>query len=339
MTFIRRVMEDHTITCKPADKNLGLVFIDTLWYDTELKRMLSDTNTYTKYSGTIIIKGKTIKCSIEQLKTRLFDQMQTLVRTHTPTIVAWDRELSDQIIKYLNGKITRKGAAIPGIYGLVKVHKPRLSMRPIVPCTRWITTPASVAVDHLLQDIVRRAAIPWIVKDTKSLVNELEATALPTHDAVFVTADIASLYTNIDTTMGLECVRQFLIEQQVSPDLIRLIMDLLGFVMHNSYLSFKGQVYHQIDGTAMGTACAPTYANIIVYMLERKVIADLQSAIHLYRRFLDDVFAFIEADRVAEFQQRMNTLHPKLKFEFVSHPTEAVFLDLVIHKGTRFAST
>jgi len=115
-------------------------------------------------------------------------------------------------------------------------------------------------------------------------------------------------------------------------------MALLAFVMQNAYLSFDGRVYHQIDGTAMGTAVAPTYANIIVYVLERVVIAEFGISLALYRRFLDDIFAYIDGCKAERFMQRMNELHPKLVFEFVTHPTEASFLDLSIHKGERFHS-
>ena len=113
-------------------------------------------------------------------------------------------------------------------------------------------------------------------------------------------------------------------------------MDLLTFVMHYSYLSFNNAIYHQIDGTAMGTAVAPTYANIVVYMLERSVIKEFSENIYLYRRFLDDIFAYVSPTHAIDFQKRMNELHPKLRFEFISHPTEADFLDLTITKGKRF---
>jgi hypothetical protein len=109
--------------------------------------------------------------------------------------------------------------------------------------------------------------------------------------------------------------------------------------MTNSYLNFRDQIYHQIDGTAMGTACAPTYANIVVYMLEKDLITEFAGRVHLYRRFLDDVFAYLDEDVAEEFVTRMNSLHPKLRFEFVRHPTEASFLDLRIHKGPRFTSS
>ena len=342
ITFIHRLIDDPSITCKPADKNLGLALVSSAWYDTELRRMLADTVTYQRVDNTRSADGK--RFSSSSLAHRLLDEVASIVKRHASTLEIWNESQYDQILKYMTKRIAKSSASIPVIYLLIKVHKPKgLCGRPIVPCTRWVTTPASVLADHLLQEIVRAANIPWIVKDTKSFVNELEHLYVPTRttngrfdSGIFVTADIASLYTNIDTRMGLELVETFLHEQKVHPDHLRLIMDLLSFVMHNSYLSFKDSIYRQIDGTAMGTAAAPTYANIVVYMLERPILTEFTRSLHLYRRFLDDVFAYIDGVDVDVFTRRLNSMHPKLIFEFVTHPTEAAFLDLSIYKGPRF---
>jgi hypothetical protein len=334
--FIQCLVQDAAVTCKPADKNLGLVLVDTVWYVGELRRMLSDRITYS-----IVKTGSNPPVTLRKLQDRLLNELHNLTKKHKNTIFTHDPVHADVIENFLLHRIRRSGtnaAIIPTIYGIIKVHKPRLSMRPIVPCTRSVTTPASVVVDELLQQVLRSAKIPWIVKDTKSLINELEACVLPTQEGELVTADIASLYTNIDTIDGLTTIDLFLSEQHLPSDLHRFIMDLLRFVMMNSYLSFRDTVYHQIDGTAMGTACAPTYANIYVFMKERSIVLDMvgSSVIRIYKRFLDDVFAFIAKSHVEEFKTRMNQLHPKLKFEFVTHSNEAVFLDLMIHKGRRF---
>jgi hypothetical protein len=330
-------MRDPSITIKPADKNLGLVLVDTSWYDAELKRMLKDTVTYEPFPTHRLVKGKASKWSITQEMSDLRAQLTHLAHMYESELIQWHPEHGAAAIKYLQRSITLSNMVLPGIYLLIKVHKASgLSGRPIVPSTHWITTPASVLVDHLLQEIMRAAHITHIVKDTKSLVVELEETILLRRDGIFVTADIASLYTNIDTSMGLALVHQFLVEQHVATSHARLIMSLLEFVMRNSYLHFKDAIYHQIDGTAMGTACAPTYANIVVYMLEKQTIADLGADLYLYRRFLDDVFAYVRADRALELQVRLNSLHRKIRFEFVTHPSHAAFLDLWISKGTRF---
>jgi len=336
-SFMDDLINDARITIKPADKNLGLVLVDTEWYNREILRMLSDTTTYIRFNNKVNIDDKQHDCTPLTLSTLLYDQLQRIMKSHNSALLNWNRDAYAQIQKFIKGRVNRTTAIIPSIYLLIKVHKPKgLCGRPIVPCTNWVTAPASILVDYLLQEIVRKANITHIVKDTKSLVNELERTRVLCQDGIFVTADIASLYTNIDTDMGLKLVKEFLQEQNVSLTHQQLIMDLLSFVMRHSYLTFEDQIYHQVDGTAMGTQTAPIYANIIVYALERSVIAEFGENLYLYRRFLDDVFAYINPDDADRFMIRINQLHPKLKFEFSTHPTEAIFLDLNIHKGDRF---
>ena len=331
--FIQELLRDASITIKPADKNLGLAFVDTSWYRAELRRMLADTVTYKKLA--------TSDRSLALLKTQLLAELKKLAGRRKSTLDLHQPEHADKMFDFLTKKVTADTAAIPNIYLLIKVHKPKgLCGRPIVPCTRWITTPASVLADHLLQAIIKKADIPWLVKDTKSLVNSIERTVIPpgAADGLFVTADIASLYTNIDTDMGLALVRTFLTEQKVAHDLKTLIMDLLSFVMRNAYLSFNGQVFHQVDGTAMGTAVAPSYANVVVYMLERDVVKrfTVAGSLYTYWRYLDDIFALIHRSAASSFRSSMNQLHRKLTFEFVTEEDSAAFLDLSIFKGARF---
>ena len=336
--FLRSLMTNSSITCKPADKNLGLVLVDTAWYHAELTRMLSDRITYTvvRHDRLLTSRGKSVRkpypmlLRVQELHTQLLKiagQFQSI--------------LDDRLVRFLRCRQPVDSTKVPRIYLIIKVHKARLCGRPIVPCTNWATTPASVVVDHLLQQVLRDAQLRHLVKDTKSLIVDLEQIALHGQqtDCTLLTADIGSLYTNIDTAMGLKLVRQFLREQKVDLRLAECIMSLLEFVMQNAYLEYNNITYHQIDGTAMGTACAPTYANICVWMWERQVLAEFADSIFLYRRFLDDILCCISPLQADSFRVRMNQLHPKLHFEFVSHPTEAAFLDLHLFKGPRFRAT
>lgn len=339
--FMQRLMSDPDITIKPADKNLGMVLVDTTWYDTEIKRMLKDRVTYSPIEQHCSTSKRDLTFATIQKK--LLGQLPLLANRHASTLERWHPTHAEQMERFLKQRITATKFTVPSIYLLIKVHKPSgLCGRPIVPSHSWITAPASVLVDHLLQDIVKQKQIEWMVVDTKSFINHLERSPLPTQDGSFVTADIASLYTNIDTQLGLQLVKQFLTEDGIPQERIDLIMDLLSFVMLNSYLTYGDTIYHQIDGTAMGTSCAPIYANIVVYMLERQVINEmkvLRKKLHAYHRYLDDIYAYLDSDAVAEFQCRMNALHPKLKFDFATSSHDATFLDLHIHKGTRFKQT
>jgi hypothetical protein len=335
--FVQRLMTDASVTIKPADKNLGMVLVSTEWYHAQLTRMLQDRVTYEPLRHFApIYRNKTV-VALPKLLDELSQKLKQLAASSLTSLQLWNPTQGEAVHRYLSSAVTLRTCAVPKIYLLIKVHKAAgLSGRPIVPSTRWLTTPASVVADHLLQEVMREAAIPHIVKDTKSFINELESLSTTCTDGVFLTADIASLYTNIDTQDGLCQVRRFLIERQVGARHMELIMSLLEFVMNNSYLTYREKVWHQIDGTAMGTACAPTYANIVVYMREKDVLREMSQHIYLYRRFLDDVFVYMAAVAVSELQARLNGMHPKIRFEFVVESHKAAFLDLSISKGERF---
>lgn len=340
--FLRRLMDDASVTIKPADKNLGLALVDSTWYDAEIERMLSDRITYTPLE--LVHRRNGESWTEPALHSHLARELLLLANTHRNTIAEWMPAMTDKIDTFMKQSVKTNDCKLPALYLLIKCHKPKLSGRPIVPSTHWFTSPASVLLDHCLQGIVASANIPWLVRDTKSFVRELEHISIPLwarDDGILLTADIGSLYTNIDTQLGVSLVNDFLVEQGIDTHRIRMLLDLLKFVMNNSYLTVKGKVYLQIDGTAMGTSCAPIYANIVVYMLERKLVLELthRGALHIYRRFLDDVFAFVSRQDAQTLMLGMNNLHPKLKFEFVSNSAEAAFLDLHITKGKRFTAS
>ena len=50
--------------------------------------------------------------------------------------------------------------------------------------------------------------------------------------------------------------------------------EFLNIVLTKNYFNFAGKMFHQIQGTAMGTKIAPAYANIFMGDLEEKRIED-----------------------------------------------------------------
>ena len=48
--------------------------------------------------------------------------------------------------------------------------------------------------------------------------------------------------------------------------------DLLGIVLKQNYFQFVDNMFHQIQGIAMGTKMAPSYANIFMAELEEKLL-------------------------------------------------------------------
>ena len=117
--------------------------------------------------------------------------------------------------------------------------------------------------------------------------------------------------------------------------------DLLKIVLQQNYFQFTDQLYHQIQGTAMGTKMAPSYANIFMAELEEMLLANYHIKPSLWKRYIDDILCFwpntpLELDKFIEY---LNQSHPTIKFTHESSTTSVDFLDLTIYKGQRHSSS
>lgn len=317
---ILRSLENHQhLIVKPADKNLGLVLMDRTWYDQEVERQLSDITTY-KPVAQDTIPVQQIYLEIVQIASRM----------------ARDGFLTPQELNFIKNRTTPDTSKIPQIYILPKIHKKPVKGRPIIPGHSWIATPASVLLDDRLQVLLTRATT--VIPDTKTLINQIERLIVNDKGCWLITADVSSLYTEIDTNKGIALMWAFMRQNGdlFPPTLIGHLHSLLRIVMTRNYLRFKDKTYHQIKGTAMGTPVAPVYANIFMFILERAVLKRYDDRIIYYRRYLDDIFMLVKTGPYEDILQSFQTMEKNIKLEFRVSNTDAVFLDLYIHKGQRF---
>jgi len=145
--------------------------------------------------------------------------------------------------------------------------------------------------------------------------------------AVICTADVKSLYPSIPTALGLDCIQRLLeISKKFTTSKIRLIIQLMRWVLTNNFIQFNGDIYLQIEGTAMGTPMAPTYAILFMFAIERQHI---NRALY-YKRYIDDIFGiFNSADHFNDFVHAINSVIPdRLKLEAIICGSEGIFLDI-----------
>jgi hypothetical protein len=138
------------------------------------------------------------------------------------------------------------------------------------------------------------------------------------------------MYTNIPTEQG-KAVMKWIGDtfKPKDPNLGALLRDLAEEVLNNNYLTFQGKTYKQLEGTAMGTPCAPTYANLFVAAYEHQLIFQEKLEPLFYGRYIDDVLAIVQGsyEDVLQFQAVLNDLHPKLIFDIESSRSSLPFLD------------
>ena len=357
-----RSLRTMPIVIRPADKNLGVTAMSLDWYNAEVQRQLS-SDAYCRVSNNGYSNAlKFTRALLRKLigtpgKNTKFSRLAESI----------DPKLPSFLRRFLDPKSKDK-PKIPRFYLLPKLHKTPPKGRPIVASLQWITTPASKALDYLLQPLVTNVA-ERVLKDTRQLVNIIERLDVAP-DAILFTADVESLYTNIPREDCNKAITYWMRKAQqrgqMSKDLpwwkdsldidtvISFLHQLTNLVFTRNFFTSgfddngDAIVYRQQDGMAMGTQCAPPEANLYMAFKE-DVDYDIPARLadghelQLWLRYIDDVVG-IWLGTPASLRAFLNDLngrtrHGNIRLTHEVSDSAVDFMDLHIYKGPRFQAS
>jgi hypothetical protein len=152
-----------------------------------------------------------------------------------------------------------------------------------------------------------------------------------------VTMDVRPLYTNIPNQEGIQAVRETLNNSSSSIP-TRIITTFLTLILTLNNFIFNGVHYLQNKGSAMGTKCAPPYANIFMGVFEeRHIYPRILHKTRLYLRYIDDIIFIWKGTEkeLKKFLDEINQQHPTIKFDHKFSRSEIEFLDLKIYKDAQ----
>ena len=178
------------------------------------------------------------------------------------------------------------------------------------------------------------------------MINDLSHFLLPKEAKLF-TADTVSMYTNIDTDLGINSINSFL---HANKDYLpqgfptQLFLEILKIVMQNNIFSFGETYWLQKTGTAMGTPSACAYAMLSYGHYENEsIFTNFQGNLLYYRRYIDDVFGIWSPNgnnpeqKWEKFKDQLNKWGT-LRWKIEEPSDHATFLDLNIEiKDSRIA--
>jgi len=319
---IESLRNSDTLMVQATDKNLGLILLSKEWYQSECERQLSDTSVYTKLEK-------------DQVLGKLAD-LQSHCSLICKSLKFIPYHLKKYLIETFEGKKATQEFKFCIFYILPKIHKSGpIKGRPICSNTGFVTHALSAVVDRILQPYVQKTAT--YIKDSFSLVQRVANLTIPADQEVTLFAfDVVSLYPSIPIDEALERIKDFLLSQATSIEERLLITDthkLLSFVMKNNYLMFNSEVYHQIQGTCMGTPAAVVFACLFMAQLEQQWIDKFNSKLLLFNRFIDDGFGlFLGNEEETKLAlEAYNSLHPNIKIEISVSQSSIPFLDLNLY--------
>ena len=290
--------------------------------------------------GAVVINGVTEY--IKEANRQLSDKNFYKKLTHNPT--SEHAALVDNAIDNMKhrGALEEKTAKklktdnpkTPRLYFLPKIHKPNNPGRPVVSSIGCHTEKISHYVDHHLQPLNK--ALPSYVQDTTDFLKKLDnlPEELP-ENAILVTMDVRSLYTNVPNQEGIEAVKSYLRARAKPSDrfLSQVISTFLSLILTLNNFVFNDDNFVQVNGASMGTKCAPTYASLFMGRFEEShIIPRIKDSILIYNRYIDDIF-FIwkgsESD-LLKFFKEINEVHPTIKFDHEYSREKINFLDAAV---------
>ena len=118
---------------------------------------------------------------------------------------------------------------------------------------------------------------------------------------------------------------------------------LIKTILKHNHFEFIGLTYRQIQGVAMGTKCAPTFANIFMGSIEEDFLELIQNQGNpmpsVWIRYINDIFVIWphSEEQFLEFFNKLNDHHATIKYTHEISNQAVYFLDINIFKGKRFS--
>jgi hypothetical protein len=325
-----------------TDKNLGVAVSEQTWLEEKCLDLLSDRNNYLEIDTLI-------RNSI------LIQQCASMEVIAYKSSKLPGNQLPDFFMSKIPLDYKNKDPAeyeLPHFYGIPKIHKLPVKMRPIIPCHSAIQNPAAKYVSKKLKPIV--ASAPTVLHGTKDLAIKLSKLKLkPGKKFYIVTGDVVAYYPNINLETCLSIVGDMYLKHTVQSDQLptpdelkqlpkNILQELEVFQLclitgnKNLITQYKNKTYKQTRGLAMGVADSPDLANLYGWYYESRCGILDNSAVPFYGRFIDDCLAIVYAASEAEAIRHLESVQFKdCVIEWQASDSHQPFLDMTLYRDER----
>ncbi|CAF3164199.1 unnamed protein product [Rotaria sp. Silwood2] len=318
---LKNLSKDNSIQIMKPDKGRGIVIMDKTEYNNKMLQILNDKNTFKQLEqdDTLAQEDKLIR-KLKQLK-------------------------NDGFITEKEYNFCRPVGTQPGrIYGLPKIHKLNLPLRPIVSASGTFNFNLAKLLAKKLNHLRKNNSI---ITNTFDFVTKLHSLRFNPTQIKLVSFDITSLFTKVPLIRTIELI----LLKMYGPEHTCTYSEkqredwctncknryemkcLLETSTKETHFTFDNKIYSQINGITMGSPLGPLFADIYMNHLENKLMPRLErNGILLWKRFVDDTFVIVDKNAdIDNIIEILNSFDPDIVFTCEQEKKNSLpFLDIFI---------
>lgn len=307
--FIREHTDIHIINSDKSNKTVIMTKSD---YTRKLNTLLEDTNTYqmTIINPTTKINNQCIK-KVINLYNKKFIPFTDI------------------------SKLVTRNPITPRIYGLPKLHKQNIPLRPIV---STINSPVYKLSKYLIQSLKYLTDnSTYNIKNSFQLKSILDTVTLKPDD-ILVSFDVVSLFTNIPVDMALTEISKRWEELENNTDIKdkNTFIETLQFcVKDNNFFSYNSLIYKQIKGLAMGNPLSPILADIVLEHIFDSALKNINYKPTFIFKYVDDILIAIPEKYINQLHIELEKIDNNIKFTIEKENSNKInYLDMSIFRTT-----
>ena len=222
----------------------------------------------------------------------------------------------------------------PRLYGLPKIHKEGVPLRPI---TSMIGSPAYDTAAYLTKIISPALGkTEFTVPNSKTFVDQVKQLDLDGSEEM-ISFDVVSLFTRVPVKDAVDVICSKLSEDDTLFERSELSVDnirkLMLACLECRYFLCQGSFYEQKEGAPMGLSLSVTLANAYMEHLEESVLDTAPLKPTFWRRYVDDTFILWKHGSAAleTFHQHLNNFCPAIQFTLEREKEQELpFLDVLV---------
>ncbi|KAL9966997.1 hypothetical protein ACROYT_G025149 [Oculina patagonica] len=307
---LKSLKEDESIMVLPADKGRAQRIMDADTYRTKMSTLI-ETGPYQRLK----------KDPTDRLTRKLSDKLLTLKR---------NGDLSEAVYN----KIRPRHKQPPRIYGLPKIHKADIPLRPIVSCVNTFAYDLSAYLANILSPLTGNS--DFTVTNSAHFVSTISSETILDNE-IMVSFDVESLFTNVPIDGAVQAALRKLENDPSLADRTTLtpaqITDLLTFVLRSTYFQYNGSIYEQREGAVMGSPVSAVIANLYMESFEEQAISSSSYKPKIWKRYVDDTFTILDRENVDSFLKHLNIQQPSIRFTMETESdSKLAFLDTAVSR-------